>query len=158
MAEWRLRKENKSRGKSFTLFVWPREEKKQAPPPIHLTECEIRQTRSFFSNGAGGGSRTHMKLPSRDFESLASAISPHQLLFIRICYTKIQSDDILSYYFVFFNWYFIFHKIFCFNCYFIHKFEVNLNNCRILLIFVKNFTKISKMLAVMIDCNLFKPL
>ncbi len=31
-----------------------------------------------FADGAGGGSRTHMKLPSRDFESLASAISPHQ--------------------------------------------------------------------------------
>ena len=28
--------------------------------------------------GAGGGSRTHMKLPPMDFESIASAIPPHQ--------------------------------------------------------------------------------
>ena len=29
-------------------------------------------------NGAGGGSRTHTRLPLPDFESGASAISPHR--------------------------------------------------------------------------------
>ena len=43
-----------------------------------LTFYFKKTARMQFFAGAGGGSRTHMKLPSRDFESLASAISPHQ--------------------------------------------------------------------------------
>ncbi len=33
---------------------------------------------SLILNGAGGGSRTHTELPPPDFESGASAISPHR--------------------------------------------------------------------------------
>ena len=36
---------------------------------------------NFLRSGAGGGGRTLMKLPSRDFESLASAIPPHLHIF-----------------------------------------------------------------------------
>ena len=57
---------------------------------------------AVFADGAGGGSRTHMKLPSTDFESVASAIPPHQQSFFRyLC--------ILSQIKTFFNFY---NKIF----------------------------------------------
>lgn len=36
--------------------------------------------------GAEGGSRTRMKLPSTDFESVASAIPPHQHNFKLLVY------------------------------------------------------------------------
>ena len=49
VAEQEINIENKSRGKSFTLFVWPREEKKQAPPPNGTPKVLPRQKRSFFS-------------------------------------------------------------------------------------------------------------
>ena len=37
---------------------------------------------NFNLLGAEGGSRTHMKLPSRDFESRASAIPPLRHIFV----------------------------------------------------------------------------
>ena len=60
------------------IYVWRDREKTSATADTFRIKCETRQKRSFFS-GAGGGSRTHMKLPSTDFESVASAIPPHQL-------------------------------------------------------------------------------
>ena len=63
-----------------------------------------------------------MKLPSRDFESLASAISPHQhnLVFRLLnCKAYLKSfvsfykhSDILAYFFFFFNLYYHFSSYF----------------------------------------------
>ena len=44
----------------------------------HLTIKKKGKMPFKWMFGAGGGTWTHMKLPSRDFESRASAISPHQ--------------------------------------------------------------------------------
>lgn len=46
---------------------------------------------AVFFHGAEGGSRTHMKLPSRDFESRASAIPP----------LRHENDCILTYFYAF---------------------------------------------------------
>ena len=62
-------------------FSFGREWRKNKRPRRWLTKGEPRQKRSFFSNGAGGGSRTHTVLPPRDFKSRASAIPPHQHIY-----------------------------------------------------------------------------
>ena len=37
---------------------------------------------AVFADGAGGGSRTHTVLPPQDFKSCASAIPPHQHIYL----------------------------------------------------------------------------
>ena len=70
-------------GGSLTLKIW-RFSGNPSHPRVRLPllcvfdlNKKLHFTRRFFL-GAGGGSRTHMKLPSTDFESVASAIPPHQ--------------------------------------------------------------------------------
>ena len=87
-----------------------------------LKFCIIKKLHFWSFFGAGGGSRTHMKLPSMDFESIASAIPPHQHIFFYFRY-------IILTYFFFYCKFLIKIFLFCVNffafffCHFLSVFD-----------------------------------